>query len=39
MAENEKVKKEEASAKYDATKIQVLEGVDAVRKRDRKSVV
>ncbi|MFA5167668.1 MAG: DNA topoisomerase (ATP-hydrolyzing) subunit B [Candidatus Omnitrophota bacterium] len=28
-----KVKVEEASAKYDATKIQVLEGVEAVRKR------
>jgi DNA gyrase subunit B len=33
MAEKEKIKKEEASAKYDATKIQVLEGVEAVRKR------
>ena len=33
MAEKEKVRKEEASAKYDATKIQVLEGVEAVRKR------
>ena len=33
MAEKEKAKKEESSAKYDATKIQVLEGVEAVRKR------
>ncbi|HOW87711.1 MAG TPA: DNA topoisomerase (ATP-hydrolyzing) subunit B [Candidatus Omnitrophota bacterium] len=34
MSEKEKkVKKEETAAKYDATKIQVLEGVDAVRKR------
>jgi len=34
MAEKEKImKKDEATAKYDATKIQVLEGVEAVRKR------
>ncbi len=34
MSEKEKkMKKEKTSAKYDATKIQVLEGVDAVRKR------
>ncbi len=33
MADKDKIKKEEAAAKYDATKIQVLEGVEAVRKR------
>ena len=33
MSEKEKKVKEEAGAKYDATKIQVLEGVEAVRKR------
>ncbi len=33
MSEKEKISKEESSGKYDATKIQVLEGVEAVRKR------
>ena len=33
MSEKEKKMKEENSTKYDATKIQVLEGVEAVRKR------
>jgi DNA gyrase subunit B len=33
MSEKDKKKLEENSAKYDATKIQVLEGVEAVRKR------
>ncbi len=32
-AKEKKIKAEESSAKYDATKIQVLEGVEAVRKR------
>ncbi len=33
MSKTKTTAKEESSAKYDATKIQVLEGIDAVRKR------
>ena len=33
MAKNDETKKDPSGGKYDATKIQVLEGVDAVRKR------
>lgn len=33
MAKNDEIKKDPSGGKYDATKIQVLEGVDAVRKR------